>query len=49
MPEAHCQICKLEIELRHSVSGPKSKSQAFWSHLDDAAGIAADVDHDALR
>jgi hypothetical protein len=35
--------------MRYSVNGPRSKGQGHWSHLDDAEGIAADLDHDALR
>ena len=46
---ARCHTCHLGIEMRHSVSGPESKSQGHWSHQDTAAGIAADLDHDALR
>jgi hypothetical protein len=50
MPEAEsCHTCNLGIEMRYSTSGAKSKSQGYWSHLDDATGIAADRDHDALR
>jgi hypothetical protein len=44
-----CHTCHLGIEMRYSVSGPRSKNQGFWSHLDDAAGIAADLDHAAVR
>jgi hypothetical protein len=50
MLEAHsCQTCKLGIEMRYPVSAPRSTSQGHWAHLDDVAGIAADLDHDALR
>jgi hypothetical protein len=44
-----CHICDLGIEMRYSVAGPKSKSQGHWSHQDTEAGIAADLDHDAVR
>jgi len=44
-----CHTCELGIELRYSVSGPRSTGQGYWSHLDTVAGIAADMDHDALR
>jgi hypothetical protein len=44
-----CHTCNLGIEMRHRVSGPRSKSQGFWGHLDTEAGIAADLDHAALR
>jgi hypothetical protein len=50
MPDAHsCHTCNLRIEMRYSTIGVKSKSQGYWSHLDDVGGIAADLDHDALR
>jgi hypothetical protein len=50
MPDAHsCHTCNLSIEMRYSVAGPRSKSQGYWSHLDDVTGIAADLDHSALR
>jgi hypothetical protein len=44
-----CYTCKLGIEMRYSVSSPKSKGQGYWSHLDNVDGIAAGLDHDALR
>jgi hypothetical protein len=44
-----CHICELGIEIRYSVSEPKSKSQGHWSHQDTVAGVAADLDHEALR
>jgi hypothetical protein len=44
-----CHTCGLSIEMRYPVSGPRSKSQGYWSHQDTAEGIAADLDHDALR
>jgi hypothetical protein len=44
-----CHTCHLGIEMRYSVNGPKSKGQGYWSHLDDVEGVAADLDHDALR
>jgi hypothetical protein len=44
-----CHTCHLDIELRYSVTGPKSTSQGYWSHLNTAEGIAADKDHGALR
>ncbi len=50
MADGHsCIACNLGIELRHSVSDPMSSSQGFWSHLDDVEGIAADLDHQALK
>jgi hypothetical protein len=50
MTDAHsCHTRKLGIEMRYGTTGAKSKSQGYWSHLDDVAGIAADLDHDALR
>jgi hypothetical protein len=50
MPEGHsCHTCNLGIEMRYSTLGPKSTSQGYWSHLDDVDGIAANLDHDALR
>ena len=44
-----CHACELGIEMRYAVSGPRSKSQGYWSHQETSAGIAADLDHDALR
>ena len=44
-----CHICDLGIEMRYSIRGPRSKGQGHWSHQDTVAGIAADLDHDALR
>jgi hypothetical protein len=44
-----CHACHLAIEMRYSLTGPKSTTQGHWSHLDDVDGIAADLDHDALR
>jgi hypothetical protein len=44
-----CHTCDLGIEMRYSGSGPRSKSQGYWSHQDTIAGIAADLKHDALR
>jgi hypothetical protein len=44
-----CHACDLGIEMRYSVSGPRSKSPGYWSHLDTVAGNAADLDHGALR
>jgi hypothetical protein len=44
-----CHTCDLGIEMRYSLTAPKSKSQGYWSHQDTTAGIAADLDHDALR
>jgi hypothetical protein len=50
MPDGHsCYTCNLGIEMRYSASGARSKSQGYSSHLDDVEGIAADLDHDALR
>jgi hypothetical protein len=50
MPDADtCHTCNLAIEMRYSTGRARSKSQGFWSHLDDVTGIAADLDHDALR
>ena len=46
---ARCNTCQLGIEMRYSISGPRSNSQGYWSHQDTEAGIAADLDHDALR
>jgi hypothetical protein len=45
----NCRTCDLGIEMRYSVSGPRSKSQGYWAHLDTEAGVAADLDHAALR
>jgi hypothetical protein len=44
-----CHTCELGIEMRYSAAGSKSNNQGYWSHLNDVAGIAADLDHDALR
>jgi hypothetical protein len=44
-----CYTCGLGIEMRYSVSGPRSKSQGYWSHQDTVAGIAADLEHHALK
>ena len=44
-----CHTCDLGIEMRYSVSGPRSIAQGYWSHQDTEEGIAADLDHDALR
>lgn len=44
-----CHTCELGIEMRYGVSGPRSKSQGYWAHQATAEGIAADLDHDALR
>jgi hypothetical protein len=44
-----CHTCQLGIEMRYSASAPRSKSQGHWAHQDTAAGIATDLDHDALR
>jgi hypothetical protein len=44
-----CHICDPGIEMRYSVSGPRSKSQGYWSQQDTVAGIAADLDHGAVR
>ena len=49
MDAVSCLTCNLGIKMRYSVSGPLSKSQGYWAHLDTAAGIAADLDHAALR
>jgi hypothetical protein len=50
MPDpVSCHTCQLGIEMRYSVSAPKSTGQGYWSHLDDVDGIAADLDHAALR
>jgi hypothetical protein len=50
MPDPHsCHTCNLGIEMRYSTTASRSKSQGFWSHLEDVTGIAADMDHDALR
>jgi hypothetical protein len=50
MPDPECcRTCNLDIEMRYGVSGPKSMSQGYWSHLDTVAGNAADLDHEALR
>jgi hypothetical protein len=45
----NCYTCHLGIVMRYAVTGPKSTSQGYWSHLDTVAGIAADLDHDAVR
>jgi anti-anti-sigma factor len=42
-----CHTCDLGIEMRYSVSDPEPKGH--WSHLNDAEGIAADLDDVALR
>jgi hypothetical protein len=44
-----CHTCGRGIEMRYNVSGPKSKGQGYWSHQDTEEGIAADLDHGALR
>lgn len=44
-----CRSCGLDIEMRYGVSTPRSRSQGYWSHLEDVTGIEADKDHDALR
>ncbi len=50
MPEGNsCHTCDLPIEMRYSIGSPRSKSQGFWVHVDTVAGIAADMDHSALR
>jgi hypothetical protein len=40
---------KVQSSVTYSVNGSRSTSQGYWSHLDDVDGIAADLDHDALR
>jgi hypothetical protein len=50
MPDAHsCHTCNLDIEMRYGISRSKSINQGYWAHLDNVEGIAADLDHDALR
>jgi hypothetical protein len=47
--EYSCRFCHLGIVMRYAVGGQRSTSQGYWSHVDTVVGIAADVDHDALR
>jgi hypothetical protein len=44
-----CHTCKLGIEMRYGVSGPRSTNQGYWSHMATLAGVAADKDHTAVR
>ncbi len=44
-----CHTRDLDIEMRYPVSGPRPTSQGHWSHQDTVAGLAADLDHEALR
>jgi hypothetical protein len=44
-----CHVCHLGIEMRYSVTSPRSTAQGYWAHLDTVAGLAADKDHAALR
>ena len=46
---ARCNTCGARGRCAYSISGPRSNSQGYWSHQDTEAGIAADLDHDALR
>jgi hypothetical protein len=45
----HRHACSPRIEMRYSISGPKSNRHGYWSHQNAADGIAADLDRDALR
>jgi hypothetical protein len=44
-----CRTCGFGIELRYGVGGLRSTRQSHRSHQDTEAGIAADLDHEALR
>jgi hypothetical protein len=44
-----CHTCEQGIEIRYSMSGPTSKNQGHRFHQDTEAGIAADLDHEAVR
>jgi hypothetical protein len=50
----HRHACSPRIEMRYSISGPKSNRHGYLSHQNAADGIAADgiaadLDRDALR
>jgi hypothetical protein len=44
-----CHTCTLDIERRYGVNGPRSTNQGYWSHTQTLAGLAADLDHAAVR
>lgn len=45
----NCHTCNLGIEMRYSVSVPRSKRQGYWAYLETEAGVAADQDRQTLR
>ena len=49
MDDISCHTCNFGIKMRYSASGAAIEEPSYWAHLDTAAGIAADLDHAALR
>jgi hypothetical protein len=49
MDDISCHTSNLSIRMRYSASGAAIEEPGYLAHLDTAAGIAADLDHAALR